>query len=387
MLDRGRRRISDKPRVPTPIGARSTGHCSFVPGSEHSRAPEDFYQFYWSVSGSAVFHHGARRVTVGPHSIFCYPPRVRRRFVVGSRGFEHYWWTLDGPLAGEIIEAYGLTPPWPRPAGPPPVDLFQRLFNLLDDVSLMAEREACVVTQSLLLAAATPPAERSSAGSSLKSLIEECASRIIRNFPNSDLAISALAEELGVNRSWLSQRFREAFGLPPHKYLKALRMRHALKLLAETDLSVADIGEKAGYADASYFTRCVKSATGQSPSEFRHSHQQFIEGQRIGHALKLLVETDLPISAVARRMGYPDTASFSQCIKVATGQAPVEFRAASQGLVKTRRIDDALRLLAETDLSLSAISRRIGYKDASALHRNVKKATGKSPTEFRKSNQ
>ena len=48
-----------------------------------------------------------------------------------------------------------------------------------------------------------------------------------------------------------------------------MRAARAQLLLAETDLSVTEIGARVGYLSGSHFTKAFRSATGATPREFR----------------------------------------------------------------------------------------------------------------------
>ncbi len=52
----------------------------------------------------------------------------------------------------------------------------------------------------------------------------------------------------------------------------------------------------------------------------------FITAQRIQHALSLLKETDLSIEEIAGRSGYTDPDYFARALRKSIGQSPTEFR-------------------------------------------------------------
>ncbi len=77
------------------------------------------------------------------------------------------------------------------------------------------------------------------------------------------------AERCGVPPWELTRRFARAFGLTPTKYRMAARAEAALKLIAESDLSLAGIAAQAGYADQSHLTRGLRIETGKTPAALR----------------------------------------------------------------------------------------------------------------------
>jgi AraC family transcriptional regulator len=67
-----------------------------------------------------------------------------------------------------------------------------------------------------------------------------------------------------------ARQFKAATGLPPHQYLIARRVERARQLLqAGTDLSLAKVAARAGFADQSQFCRHFKRLVGVTPGQFR----------------------------------------------------------------------------------------------------------------------
>ncbi|MEV7416794.1 AraC family transcriptional regulator [Streptomyces sp. NPDC089919] len=59
--------------------------------------------------------------------------------------------------------------------------------------------------------------------------------------------------------------------------------------------------------------------------------KEYLLGIRLGRAKELLVRTDLPVAAVARRVGYEDASYFSRLFSRRVGMAPVRFREQRRG--------------------------------------------------------
>ncbi|MGW7433400.1 AraC family transcriptional regulator [Streptomyces sp. NPDC054861] len=81
--------------------------------------------------------------------------------------------------------------------------------------------------------------------------------------------VASLATRAGVSRALFARRFTQLMGRPPLAYLTECRMDEAQALLADTDLSIAQIGRSVGYADAFGFSAAFKRHKGRSPSAFR----------------------------------------------------------------------------------------------------------------------
>ena len=73
--------------------------------------------------------------------------------------------------------------------------------------------------------------------------------------------------QFGYNETYFCRRFKEVTGLNFTKYVQALRMEMAFKLLKEGKEEIRYIAWKCGYGDVSYFSNCFKSHFGLRPSE------------------------------------------------------------------------------------------------------------------------
>ncbi|MGW9069218.1 AraC family transcriptional regulator [Streptomyces yangpuensis] len=87
--------------------------------------------------------------------------------------------------------------------------------------------------------------------------------------PAESWTVASLAAQAGVSRALFARRFTELMGRPPLTYLTECRMDDAEALLADTDLSIAQIARTVGYADAFGFSAAFKRHKGLSPSTFR----------------------------------------------------------------------------------------------------------------------
>jgi AraC-like DNA-binding protein len=81
--------------------------------------------------------------------------------------------------------------------------------------------------------------------------------------------LEALAQQAGLSRSALADRFTHFVGQPPMQYLARWRMQVAAGLLAGGHASVAGVALAVGYDSEAAFSRAFKKAVGQSPAAWR----------------------------------------------------------------------------------------------------------------------
>ena len=82
--------------------------------------------------------------------------------------------------------------------------------------------------------------------------------------------IARLAGVSGVSEAHFARSFRQAFGVPPHRYLLTRRVERAKALLRDTDIAITDIAFQTGWSSLGTFGRIFRDITGESPSELRH---------------------------------------------------------------------------------------------------------------------
>lgn len=83
------------------------------------------------------------------------------------------------------------------------------------------------------------------------------------------MTLETLAAEAGVSKFHFARLFRASTGLAPHAFLVQLRMKAARHLLATTELSVAAVAMRCGFAQAVHFGTAFTKRFGVSPTAFR----------------------------------------------------------------------------------------------------------------------
>ena len=84
-----------------------------------------------------------------------------------------------------------------------------------------------------------------------------------------DWPVPRLARESGVSAAHFARSFKEAFGVPPHRYLLTRRIERAKAMLRETELSVTEIAFETGWQSLGTFGRIFRDITGDSPKAIR----------------------------------------------------------------------------------------------------------------------
>jgi transcriptional regulator GlxA family with amidase domain len=81
--------------------------------------------------------------------------------------------------------------------------------------------------------------------------------------------VRRLARVSGISEAHFARSFKEAFGVPPHRYLLTRRIERATALLRDTELSITEIAFHTGWGSLGTFGRTFRDVTGESPGELR----------------------------------------------------------------------------------------------------------------------
>jgi transcriptional regulator GlxA family with amidase domain len=81
--------------------------------------------------------------------------------------------------------------------------------------------------------------------------------------------VARLARVSGVSQAHFAREFKEAFGVPPHRYLLTCRIERACALLRDTDIPITGIAFQTGWNSLGTFGRTFRDIVAQSPTSFR----------------------------------------------------------------------------------------------------------------------
>jgi AraC-like DNA-binding protein/quercetin dioxygenase-like cupin family protein len=101
--------------------------------------------------------------------------------------------------------------------------------------------------------------------------IKKALSYIYANFQDK-IYIRDLAELVGMNEQYFCRFFKKAIGRSPMEFINEYRIRKALQLLEETDLSVTEICLECGFHNLGNFMREFRKITQMTPLKYRKSH-------------------------------------------------------------------------------------------------------------------
>jgi AraC-like DNA-binding protein len=97
----------------------------------------------------------------------------------------------------------------------------------------------------------------------------DCLIQVIeKHIGDFDLDVNLISKELNCSRTKLYQKVKDTTGKAIMDLVRSVRLRKAVQIMAEEDISIQEIMQKVGIQSQSYFTRSFKKEFGKTPGQF-----------------------------------------------------------------------------------------------------------------------
>ncbi|MFI5563309.1 helix-turn-helix domain-containing protein [Amycolatopsis japonica] len=147
-------------------------------------------------------------------------------------------------------------------------ELVRAVGNAREDDDLYAESAAAFLTVHLLTRHARKPGPPSAGREDDR---VRAAVAMMRDRLADPLSVAEIAGEVHLSVYHFIRVFKEKTGETPHRFLARLRIEEARRLLRGTDLPIAAIAGRCGFATPGALSAAFLKRTGSRPSEYRNS--------------------------------------------------------------------------------------------------------------------
>lgn len=103
-------------------------------------------------------------------------------------------------------------------------------------------------------------------------LISKAIKYVEDNMDRTDLSVEELSGHLAMSRVHLYKKMMSIIGKPPVEFIRIIRLKRAAQLLAESQLSIAEIAYQTGFNSMNLFRKYFKAEFGVLPSEYQDKH-------------------------------------------------------------------------------------------------------------------
>ena len=253
------------------IFVRSVGHFDLLPGKGSRIKRVNFGEIFWCLEGSGHFRDSeGREFILKPGWCWYYPPGSLHIHGAGSERFHYRWLTLDGPLAGEIFEALHIAPGLTY-AGSCPEEYFDRIAANCDDPEKMPD----LISDAFYILSRIMKGDKKR--SRPDSVAAEVRALIDAGFSDPELNVERIADQLNRHRVSVARVFKEQFGITVSDYLHRCRCKEAVRLIQETDTPLTEVPLLCGFSSVHYMSRVIRQLTGSPPGALRKSAREHLK--------------------------------------------------------------------------------------------------------------
>ena len=105
-------------------------------------------------------------------------------------------------------------------------------------------------------------------------ITEKIMKYVLDNLSSPDLKIDDIAAAVGMSRSVLYSKIKNAVGMTPIDFVRHIRIMKATEMLQDTNDTLTTIAYNVGFSDPKYFSKVFKKEMGVIPSEYRERTKQ-----------------------------------------------------------------------------------------------------------------
>ena len=84
-----------------------------------------------------------------------------------------------------------------------------------------------------------------------------------------DITLESLGRMFAISEGYLSRKFKVVTGMGLNQYITLVRISNGERLLRESNLSVTEVAKRCGYGDSNYFAAVFKRIKGVTPLRYR----------------------------------------------------------------------------------------------------------------------
>ncbi len=252
-------------RAPYPYSVRAAGHSRFTPQDQAITSHFNEHTLILTTDGTGEIAVRDQVTWANPFSL---------SWVDTSTDYSHgcakdaemwiyLWFSFDGYAADQLYTQLQRRNQLHTMTGPDAVDDFKLILREVSS-NQPGRHSQMSAKIGAILAVFESEARQDQGDNSLQHL----AALVIRHLSD-PWDTSKLAQKAGLSVSRFHAVFLDAFGVPPATWLREQRINEAKRLLTETNMAVTRIGEKCGYPDPHHFSRVFAKNVLLPPSKFR----------------------------------------------------------------------------------------------------------------------
>ena len=254
-------------------------HAKYITQS-FPRHSHDQYAIGVIETGALGFYYRGENVIAPQGNInLCIPGEVHTGHAASDSGWMYRMFYFDPQFLQHVASEVGNRPhdvPFFKTGVIQDDELAQRICQLHrqleQEYTPVIEQESHLLwtlAQMILRHADDPPALRDI---KKEPLAVQQIKHFVETHYSENFSIDELAQVTYLSPFYIIRLFSDATGMPPHAYLRQVRVKRAKELLSGGN-SIADVAQVTGFNDQSHLNRWFKRLLGITPGQYRNSVQ------------------------------------------------------------------------------------------------------------------
>lgn len=264
-------RYSPRSQMHSGLTVCDCGMEKCLPDHSFGPAKRSYYLIHYVVSGKGIYKAGGKTHHLEAGDVFLIRPG-EITFYQADRDdpWSYYWVGFLGAEADSLVSDSGF-----RDELVIHYDRDRMLEKYMSDMCFLtpsvSARDCAVLGYlylifSCLIEKNDPDEEWSRAKRAADS-----AAAYIHDHYAENISVGAIADHLGLDRSYLYRVFKANMKTSPMDYLTHVRLLNACIALRDTDMRICEVAYSVGFRDLSHFSKIFKKKYLTSPSRYRAS--------------------------------------------------------------------------------------------------------------------
>ncbi len=226
------------------------------------------HQILYTSNGSGILHIGGETYRLSKGSLFYMAPEIPHEYYPENGDWTTCWIVFRGKYLKELMKELGFGDYLINEN--PDCELLNQLFGMIfsaasDPVS-GAQKCSLLVYEYVLESRRqlVNNAFTAASGSAIGNAVA-----YINIKYKEDITLNQLFEISGYSHQHFCRLFKAQMGMRPMEYIARRRIAQSKTLLADSELTISQIGSDVGYPEPTYFGMVFRKYEGISPSEYR----------------------------------------------------------------------------------------------------------------------
>lgn len=237
---------------------------------KHSFGPavRDHYVIHYIIEGKGTYYVNGKEYPLRAGDGFLITPGQSTTYAADeSDPWEYYWVGFRGVDVVRLLHLCGMDEEHPIFTYRKDDRVHRHLSDLYFASKQYESREYAMVGYLYLFFSCLIPLQ--SAKNKPREVYLNRSIRYIQENTAYPITVEDIANQVGVERSYLYRIFMEELHCSVHDYVMHCKIERAKEMMSQNQFTLAEIACSLGFSDSSHFSKTFKKIVGESPSRYR----------------------------------------------------------------------------------------------------------------------